>query len=81
MVTLAERATLGLAAETADSEAFSGPLPTHSAHDHAAHEPHVAPRPPATTRMSLLRMGLPLRLAFAAGATVLLWSAIALGLS
>lgn len=77
MVTLA-RGT----AETPPS-ALSPAASGHAAHDHESHEHDHShtPRPVAGRRMSLLRMGLPLRLSFAAGAALLLWSAIALGLS
>ena len=48
---------------------------TETPHTHR-HAPVAAP-----VRLSVLRMGLPGRLAIAAGAIVALWSAIALGLS
>ena len=47
----------------------------------AARSRSSAPATLATGRASMLRMGLPGRLGIAGGAMILLWAAIALGLS
>lgn len=80
MVTLARDAIQAEDATVARSVDFAPPhAHGQGAHGQGAHGHVHAPRLQA--RMSLLRMGLSARLAFAAGATLVLWSAIALGLS